>query len=284
MTKSFTLGLALLLLPVSPLLAQGQDDHDDNGPTLTGYAVVTTATSSTSGIGVVETFGLRRPGETSQAGVVPPPLVMSTLLFVDVSARLSKNVGVAIVNPNNLNTTVTLTLSRSDGVQLVTKTVDVVQRRQFLQFVTQMFPPPPASTFTSGTSLPPEFTGTLLISSTLPISVLGLRFRGLNFSTLPPTPITTFQGTLPVIAQGVGGSGGFLLPQFAAGGGWATEIIITNSNVSSVTVRIDLFDQNGVALTTALNGQRSNSFTNLTVPAGGALVFAPRDRNGDDDF
>jgi hypothetical protein len=206
------------------------------------------------------------------------------VLFVDVSTRLSKNVGVAIVNPNNANTTVTLTLRRSDGVQFATRTVDIVTRRQFLQFVTQMFPPPPASTFSSGTSLPADFTGTLLINSTLPISVLGLRFRGVNFSALPPTPVTTFQGTLPVIAQGVGGSGGFLLPQFAAGGGWATEIVVTNTNVTNVTVRIDLYDQNGGALTTALNGQRSNSFTNLTIPAGGVLVFAPRDRNGDDDF
>jgi hypothetical protein len=33
-----------------------------------------------------------------------------------------------------------------------------------------------------------------------------------------------------------------------------------------------------------LNGQNASSFKNLTIPAGGVLVLAPRNQNGEDDF
>ena len=75
-----------------------------------------------------------------------------------------------------------------------------------------------------------------------------------------------------------------MLPQFAAGGGWASEVVIANTGAAALTVRLDLFQQDGTALTTTLNGQSGSSFKNLTIPAGGVLVLAPRDNNGDDDF
>ena len=87
-----------------------------------------------------------------------------------------------------------------------------------------------------------------------------------------------------MILQGVGGNGSFLIPQFVWGGGWATQIVISNPGTSSVTVRLDLFTPDGVALVAALNGQKLSSFTNVTIPAGGVFVFAPRDANGDDRF
>jgi hypothetical protein len=121
-------------------------------------------------------------------------------------------------------------------------------------------------------------------SSPLPVSVIGLRFRGSNFSTLPVTGLSTSTTALPVIAAGVGGTGAILLPQFAAGGGWATELVLANTGTSSLTVRVDLFKEDGTPLTTSLNGQSASSFANLTIPAGGVLTLAPRDSDGDDDF
>ena len=87
-----------------------------------------------------------------------------------------------------------------------------------------------------------------------------------------------------MIATGVGGNGAVLLPQFAAGGGWATEIVMANTGTSSLTVRVDLFKSDGTPLTATLNGETKSSFTNLTIPAGGVLILAPRDQHGDDDF
>src|SRR5437870_4881654 len=83
MSKVFgAVSIAFFLLGGTALCGQGQDDHDDNGPIQTGYAVITTATSTTSGISVVETFGLRKTIPATQAGVIPPPLVMSAVLYV----------------------------------------------------------------------------------------------------------------------------------------------------------------------------------------------------------
>src|SRR5262249_18528602 len=123
-------------------------------------------------------------------------------------------------------------------------------------------------------------------SSALPVSVIGLRFRGDNFSTLPVTDLSGNPGPLPAFpTAGVGGAGAVLLPQFAAGGGWATELVLMNANTtSSLTVRVDLFKSDGTPLSTTLNGTTGSSFKNLVIPAGGVLVLAPRNRDGDDDF
>jgi len=56
------------------------------------------------------------------------------------------------------------------------------------------------------------------------------------------------------------------------------------SGSTSLTVRVDLFNQDGTPLTASLNGQSASSFKNLTIPSGGVLVLGPRNGNGDDDF
>jgi len=111
----------------------------------------------------------------------------------------------------------------------------------------------------------------------------GLRFRGPNFSAIP---ITNLSPPIPVpqVTSGVGGAGAVILPQFAANGAWASEIVITNTSNAAIMARVDLFKPDGTALTTKLNGQSASSFTNLMIAAGGVLVLAPRDNDGDDDF
>ena len=265
---------------------QGRDDHNDSGPIQAGYAIVTpvaaTTSGTTTGLVVFETFGMRSSvgnAGATQAGVLPPDLTTNAILFVDSSGRLSKNLGVAIVNPNSSNVNVALTLRKNDGAQLGTTTVTVPSHQQTSKFVTELF--------SSQSTVPSDVTGTLTItsagSSNLPVSVIGLRFRGSNFSTLPVTSLSGTTTPLPTIATGVGGAGAVLLPQFAAGGGWATELVLANTGTSSLTVRVDLFKQDGTALTTSLNGQSGSSFTN-SIPAGGVFMLAPRNSNGDDDF
>jgi hypothetical protein len=273
--------LSLVLLSGVVAFGQGRDrdDHNDSVPVQSGYAVVTPATTSgTAGLVVFETFGLRGgPAGTTQAGVLPPDLTTNSLLFVDSSGRLSKSLGVAIVNPNSSNANVTLTLRKNDGTQLGTTTFAVPSLHQTSKFVTELF---------SGQPIPSEIEGTLAVTSSGGVSVVGLRFRGSNFSTLPATNLSGNTGPLPMSwpNANVGGAGAVLLPQFAAGGGWATEIVLVNSGTSSLTVRVDLFKPDGTPLSTALNGQTASSFTNLVIPAGGALTLAPRNSGGDDDF
>jgi hypothetical protein len=58
------------------------------------------------------------------------------MLFVESSGRLSKNLGVAIVNPNSSDVIVTMTLRKSDGSQLGTTSVTVPSHQQVSKFVT----------------------------------------------------------------------------------------------------------------------------------------------------
>jgi hypothetical protein len=280
--------LVLLLISATLVFAQDsgtggldrrdKDDHDDKAPTQSGYAVVTPVGTTTSGLVVFETFGMRNNSGTTQAGVLPPDLTMSAVVFVESSRRLGKNLGIAIVNPNSSGANVTLSLRKSDGTQIAIATLIVPSHQQIAKFFTDLFanPFPP--------TLPAEFAGTLAITSDLAVSAIGLRFRGANFSTLPVTDLSGNAGSLPTIATGVGGPGAVLLPQFAANGGWATELVLMNTGTSTLTVRVDLFKQDGTPLTASLNGQTASSFVNLTIPAGGVLVLAPRDQDGDDDF
>jgi len=255
------------------------DDHNDGGPIQIGYAVVTPASFSTNGTNnmvVFETFGLREGLGATQAGVLPPDLTTNALLFVDSDGALQKNLGVAIVNPNASNENVTLTLRGSDGKTLGSTTVTVPSHQQISKFITELF--------ASQSAVPRNITGTLAVTSTNPVSVIGLRFRGANFSTLPITNLAN-TGNVPSLGTGIGGPGAVLLPQFAAGGGWATELVIVNSGTSSMTVRVDLFKQDGTPLSTALNNQpAASSYTNIVIPAGGVYVLAPRNGSGRDDF
>jgi hypothetical protein len=301
MRRLFTL-LSVVLFSATLTFAQvaRDDDHNDNAPVQSGYAIITPVvvttgagtsaiTTTTTGLVAFETFGLRHYGgsDTTQAGVLPPDLTTNALLFVDSEGRLSKNLGVAIVNPNSSNVNVNLTLlsAKGDGTgipPLATRMIPVQSHQQVSMMVTQLFATPSA--------VPSDVTGTLVItsagSSNLPVSVIGLRFRGTEFSTIPATNLAPSTSPLPMpaINANAGGPGAILLPQFAAGGGWATELVMINTSTSPMTVRVDLFKQDGSPLTTALNGQTLSSFVGINIPAGGVFVLAPRDADGDDDF
>jgi hypothetical protein len=210
-----------------------------------------------------------------QVGVFPPNLATNVLVPVQISATLGKTVGVAIANPNNIAANITLTLRRSDGTQFTANTISLLARQQIAKLLTEIFPPPPPGGFTTQVAIPSEFTGTLVIQSSSPVSILALNFRGPNYSTTLVTDLAPANNLMPVIQPNVGGAGALLFPQFVTGGGWATEITIMNTSAASITVRLDVFTQAGAPLSVTLNGLTASSFTNLIIPANGILVLAP---------
>ena len=131
--------------------------------------------------------------------------------------------------------------------------------------------------------VPRDFDGTLTITSNTPVAIVGLRFRGTKFSTIPITSLSPAVD-LPQVTPGAGGSAAVLLPQFAAEGRWASETVVLNNSTVPLTVRIDLFKQDGTPLTTTLNHQSGSSFQNLVVAPGGIIMFSPRNADGDSDF
>jgi hypothetical protein len=254
---------------------------DSNAPTAqaatikTGYVIVTPTSAATAGLVAFESFGERRGNQVEQAGVLPSTMTIHAALFVNASGRLSRNVGVAVANPSATSATITLLLRDSTGMSLATSTFALAAHQQTARFVTQLF--------ASQASVPRDLTGTVDISSDVPVAVVGLRFRGENFSTIPATILGPVSA-VPVISTGVGGPAAVVLAHFAEGGGWASEIVIANVGTQAVTVRVDIFASDGTPLAATLNGQSASSFTNLTIPAGGVITLAPRDKDGDSDF
>jgi hypothetical protein len=134
------------------------------------------------------------------------------------------------------------------------------------------------------------FRGSLRLQSSTPFAVIGLRFSGFVFSTLPvavTAPVagvpswTLAAGTLPNTpdAGTVGGSNALIIPQFAMAGGWATQIALVNNTTSTLVGRIDVFDTEGNPMGVNLNGETRSTFT-YSIPVGGTFLLAPRDSNG----
>ena len=88
-------------------------------------------------------------------------------------------------------------------------------------------------------------------------------------------PATALTGPFPVPEE-IGGPGAMLLPQFATGGGWSTEIVLTNTSDEDLEVTVDLFGKDGSPLTASLNGESASTF-NVTIPPHGVVTLAPSD-------
>jgi hypothetical protein len=275
------LGLTLVCFAALSTAAFAQDDHRDASPIVDGYAVIT-ATGGITPFDVIagrlvvfETFGWRSQVPALQAAVLPATLTTRMVLLASANTSLSRDVGVGITNPGNVDASVTMTLRDTRGNLSATKTIALPSRRQTSQFVGEFF--------ANGPALPSAFDGTLTLTSNTPVAIVALRFTGTKFTTIPITSLSP-SAELPVLQPNVGGSAALLLPLFVADGGWASEVVAVNNSAVQLTVRIDLFKQDGTPFVTTLNHQVGSSFPNLDIPPGGVIMFSPRNANGDSDF
>ncbi len=277
------LTVSVLVLSMVPAAVAGQGQGNGNGkghgngqgesPIQSGYAIITPVTpipaGADPGLVVFETFGERHGLDMTQAGVLATDTSDHWALFTHTNGRLSRNLGVAIASPD-AQAVVTLTLVDSLGnpVPDMAKSFEVATGSQVSKYVTELFADKESAVLQ-------DFIGTLDISSTVPVGVVGLRFRGANFSTLPATRI----GPMGELSDG---PGALILPQFATGGGWASEIVVFNPTNIKLTVRVDLFAQDGdreplpAALSSniTLLSQTSSSFV-AEINPGAVWVLSP---------
>ena len=259
---------------------QDRDDHEDGEPIRAGYAIITPMAATTAGdaapLVVFATFGHQKGDETTQAGILPSALSEDAIMFLNTHGKLSRNLGIGITNPGTAAANVTFALFDDEGQSIGTpKTVAVEGMNQAAHFVTDIFKDQP--------EIPRDLTGTVRVTSDAPVGLVGLRFRGANFSSLPITNLSP-STTIPLREGGIGGSDAVLLSHFASGGGWATELVLLNTGTTDLTVRADFFKQDGTAMTVRLNGESATSFTDLKIPAGGVLELAPKNKDGESRF
>jgi type 1 glutamine amidotransferase len=229
----------------------------ESGNIRTGYLVITPDIGSPAPATTL-TFGLLRNGIVqSQAGIIGLPLTTDASVFAELNLDIGRNVGVAVANPTDNVANLMMTLRGSDGSASGNPVaLTLVAHQQVAKFVSELF---------SGT-IDRSFIGSVRIQSSSPVSVSALRFSGTNISTLAITNNAVSAG--PVV-----------FPQFVVGGGWATQLAFVNTSPAAVTGRFDVFDDSGKPMAVGLNGFSQSGYT-YSIPAGGALVFAPRDANG----
>jgi len=245
------------------------DDNNDSGPIQSGYAIITpTSGASAGGLLAFATFGLKRSeGNTAQAGVLPATMTTNAFVGIATNTQLQRDLGLAFVNPGTATANVTLTLRKADGTLVETKPEAIAPGSHGALFVTQVF--------SDQSTVLSNFTGTLSITSDNPIAVVGLQFRGVEFSTVLITSLSAAT-SVPTVSSGVGGPGAVILPDFAEDGGWSTEFSIANPGTSVLIARLDVFDSNGKPLQITLNGKKQSSF-NVTVNPSGIAILAPID-------
>ena len=258
----------------------------EQGVIHSGYVILTPDTNTAVPTPQV-TFGIVSGGLVqAQAGMFPGPMTTDALLFVEVIPGIGRNLGVALANPSSTTNTITLTLRDAGGTVVGTPvTLSLQPQQQIAKFINELF---------SSSVVGAGFRGSLEAQSSTPFAVLGLRFSGTDFSTFPllmnatttgvPTRALTSGSSVNTrVAGTIGGNAAVILPQFAMGGGWATQIAIVNNTANTMSGRIDVFDTSGNPMTTGLNGATQSTFT-YSVAAGGTLLLAPRDANGQSPF
>ncbi len=177
------------------------------------------ATSTLSGLAV---FGFRVNGVlVSEAGVPASNPVSFGRIYMDVNGPV--NTGVAFANPTDQDAIVSFYFTDTTGANFGQRTFKLYANNQVSAFLNEepFF----------GTS---SMRGTFTFSSTVPVGVIALR----GFTNERGEFLVT---TLPVSSSNASSSSAIVLPQFADGGGWTTQVVLTNPFDFTITQMVQFF-------------------------------------------
>jgi hypothetical protein len=179
----------------------GRIQQTSGGPLPSGFAI----------------FGFRQNNVlVSEAAVPATAPITSGRIYAEVGGAV--NTGIAIANPNNSTVTVTYYFTDRNGQNSNEGSLIIVPNGQVSAFLNE-------APFTGGSSI----FGTLTFTATQPVAVIAL--RGLTnergeflITTLPVSDISLPAGTTQVV-----------LPHYADGGGWVTQILLVNTTDALMT-------------------------------------------------
>ncbi len=295
----WSLGTLLILAAGSPPL-QTQDAATDTGvagvesssmPNLGGWSITSNGTEAETRVGYgrigadpgsttpsgIAIIGYSRGGTLiSEAGVPASEPVRAGRIFAEVNDPV--NTGLAIANPNDAPATINFYFTDTEGVRFAEGTYVLDAGRQISKFLNQ-------TPFNGGDTV----LGTFTFTSSLPIAVIAL--RGLTnrdgeflMTTLPVAPLaapltpfttdTAYQGTV-------------YFPHFADGGGWATQVILVNPTVRTITGTVEFLGQGSAttaaapAVRTLEDGRTGSSFEYSISPNGSYRIITSNPPGGE---
>jgi hypothetical protein len=213
--------------------------------TAVGWGAVELSVQSNAPAGLA-IFGSRVNGVlVSEATVPATRAILAGRIYAEVRDQV--NTGIAIANPNNSDATVSFYFTDESGNSFGWGTTTVAANSQIAVFLDQ-------APFNSGHNV----NGTLTFNSDVGVAVVALRGRINERSEFLWT-------TLPVTALSEPRYGSTVLPHFAQGEGWSTQIVLVNTTDLTLTGRIRFYSQGTVAaggapLAVLIEGQTAESF------------------------
>jgi hypothetical protein len=213
--------------------------------------------------------------QLTTANVITPTVVTTTPTVVTTTPAITTPViGVQQVVP---------VVGVQNGIAAVAGTTAITPSAAVPNTINQLpatFPNPtpvPLPIITTPIAGPAPVTAVVPVTGVIPLTgttaVLG-NAANTQVATVPTTiqVLTPSVAVFPQINVEVGGPGAQLLPQFAAGAGWLTQITISNTSGVTQTVRVDFFNPLGSPLPLPSGSNVQNI---VIAPTGVATVTAP---------
>jgi len=197
-----------------------------------GYTRIQPDAGNTTPAGVA-IFGGRTNGVlVSETGVPATPALSTGRIYAEVAGAV--NTGLAMANPSDSAANITFFFTDGAGADIGSGSTQIPAKGQIAKFLNE----DPFKTF-SGTT----FQGTFSFTSTVPVGVVALRSYVNQKGDF-------LMSTLPVIDTSVpGGTGTVVLPHFADGGGWVTQILLVNPSDAALSGSIQFTNDNGAPVT-----------------------------------
>jgi hypothetical protein len=216
-----------------------------------GYARVQpdTGASRPSGVAI---FGLRTGGVlVTEAGVPASAAIQSGRIYAEVNGPV--NTGIALANPNNQDAVISFYFTDTAGNDFGQGSFTLSANHQMSAFLNQ-------TPFNGLASM----QGTFTFSSSVPVGVIAVR----GFTNERNEFLIT---TLPVATIPDTSTNATLLPHFAAGGGWTTQVILTNPSDNALTGTVQFLGsgsltQAAAVLSMSVNGVTNSSFSYMIPP------------------
>src|SRR5436309_12950936 len=206
-----------------------------------GYARVQGDAGSTTPSGLA-IFGFRQNNIlVSETGVPASLPLTSGRIYAEVAGPV--NTGLAIANPNNSIATIHFFFTDTAGNDLGSGSTTIGPNGQLAKFLDQ-------APFNG----PPSFQGTFSFTSDVPVGVIALRGLTNERSEF-------LMSTLPVIdTTSPPGLGAVVVPHFADGGGWVTQIFLVNPTDNPMTGKVQFTNPDGAAAKVTIEGQTDSTF------------------------
>jgi hypothetical protein len=196
-----------------------------SAPTV-GYARIQAdsgAALPSSGLAI---FGFRQNGVlVSEASVPASPPILSGRTFAEVDAHI--NTGIALANPNANPITVSFYFSDVNGANSGEGTTAIPANGQIAAFVNQ-------APFNGSNN----FVGTFSFTASAPIAAAAVR----GFTNERGEFLLT---GLPVLDLNATPTGNIIIPHFASGGDWATDVVLLNPSNTGLSGAMEFLDTGG---------------------------------------